>query len=79
MKSIKQVNPLTITLSEIERLKSQGYTPLADCDAAKANSDYFMVMVRRSGSGTEMRVEIVCPTFLRGPLGFTSSGGGVSY
>jgi hypothetical protein len=77
--TMKEPIPKTIKLSDVERLKREGYTPLADCDAAKANSDYFLVMVKRTGPGADMRVQILCPTFLRGPLGFNSSGGGVSY
>lgn len=63
----------TITLSELQRYLDAGYTPVTGCDAAQANSDYFMVLRRENGG-----VEILCPTFLRGGLGI-AKGGSISY
>lgn len=79
MRKLKNAELLTIPLSEIEALKEQGYVPLEYGDASKANSDYFMVMIRRHEKKTDELqrdddIEIVCPSFLRGPLGFESRG-----
>lgn len=75
MRQIKEPKPVAITLSEFEHLKEQGYEPLGGGDASRANSDYFLVMVRKDESGGGCNVQIVCPTFLRGPLGCTVRGG----
>ena len=76
MRTIKDPKPVAITLSEFESLKEQGYEPLGGGDASRANSDYFLVMIRkREVGGTGADVQIVCPTFLRGPLGCTVLGG----
>jgi hypothetical protein len=76
MRKLKDAKLRTITLSEIESLRDQGYRPLDAGDASMANSDYLMVMV--SIEAGKRRVKIVCPSFLRGPLGFTVDGA-VSY
>ena len=66
-----------IKISVVDRLSMQGYSLLKGCDAAKANSDYFAIMVRhRDDGGSD--IQILCPTFLRGALGF-SIDGGISY
>lgn len=48
-------------------------------DGCKANSEYFQWAYTRTSDGAE--IEIHCPTFLRGPLGFSVSptGMGISY
>lgn len=61
-----------ITISELDSLKDRGFELLSGCDAGKANSDGFAVMVKRS-EGKPDEVAIVCPTFLRGPLRFKSA------
>lgn len=66
-----------ITLSEFDRLRQSGYEPLDSGDASRANSDYFQIMVRRNATGNS-DIRILCPTFLRGPLGFKSAGA-ISY
>ena len=66
-----------IPVSEVARLKKSGYEPLAAGDASQANCDYFMVFVKKSDSGQDIR--IVCPTFLRGSLGISEIRGGLSY
>lgn len=66
-----------IPLSDIESLKEAGYVPLEHGDASKANSDYFVVMVKDKPDGGR-DVEIVCPSFLHGPLGLQITGG-ISY
>lgn len=70
--------PVPIKLSEVERLSQSGYEPLTMCDASKANSDWFLVLVKRHKDGTR-DYKILCPTFLRGPLGFAGVKGAVSY
>lgn len=74
MRKIKSPALRPILLSDIEELKQQGYKPLEAGDASKANSDYFMVMIREKEGGG-VYVDIVCPSFLRGSLGFESVGG----
>jgi len=69
--------PIPIKLSEVERLRKAGYIPLENCDAAKANSDYLLVMVKRNAGVCD--VKILCPTFLRGPLGVGKVTGSFSY
>jgi hypothetical protein len=77
MRELKNAKLTTLTLSEIERLKADGWVPLAVGDASKANSDYFAVMVRdRNGARDVM---IVCPSFLRGPLSMMSVHGNICY
>ena len=66
-----------IPLSVVKRLEDSGYARLASGDATKANSDYFMVFERIAGDGRDMC--IVCPSFLRGPLGISASGKSISY
>lgn len=73
MRAIQNPKPIQIRPHEIEDWKRQGYVPLEAGDAGKANSDYFAIMVRDNQDGTRS-VEIVCPSFLRGPLGFTAKG-----
>lgn len=65
---------IPIKLSEVENLLKQGYETFVGGDAAKANCDGFQIMVKRQ-EGQDMRVSIVCPTFLRGPLSFRVVGG----
>lgn len=71
-------NLRSIKLSEIEALKESGYELLSGGDASKANGDYFAIMIRHNNDGGH-DVKIVCPTFLRGPLGITNNGRGFSY
>jgi hypothetical protein len=73
MRKIKDVKLTTITLSEVEQLKAAGFVPLEGGDASGANSDFFLVMVRTDSIG-KLHVKIVCPSFLRGPLGFHIDG-----
>lgn len=76
LRTIKDPKPVAITLSEFENLREQGYEPLGGGDASRANCDYFLVMVRKGKEAADvMDVCIVCPTFLRGPLGCTVRGG----
>lgn len=84
MRQLKDAALRPITLSEIERLKEAGYQPLAAGDASKANSDYFMVMVRErtdatATNGMTREVVIVCPSFLRGTLSMSKVQGGFGY
>ena len=67
-----------IKLSEIESLKAQGYELFRNGDAGKANSDYFAIMEKVAADGSRS-IRILCPTFLRGSLGFSKVTGGVSY
>lgn len=73
MRAIKNAKVVTILPSELEQWKNEGYHPLDDGDASKSNSDYFMVMCRDNEDGTR-NIRVVCPSFLRGPLGFTVKG-----
>lgn len=73
MRAIKNPKPIPILPSEMEEWKNQGYVPLESGDAGKANSDYFMIMVKDDQSGLRS-IKILCPSFLRGPLGFTAKG-----
>jgi hypothetical protein len=66
-----------IKLSEVTKLEEQGFRRLAGCDAAKANGDFFQVMESQEPDGTR-RIAILCPSFLRGPLGFKVEGS-ISY
>ena len=68
----------TIKPSEIFALHGQGYTRVCTGDAAKANSDYFMMFERDNDDGTKS-IRILCPSFLRGSLGFAKVKGGISY
>jgi hypothetical protein len=68
----------TIKLSEIQALKDQGYELIRGIDAAKANSDHFAIMEKVAGDGTRS-IRILCPTFLRGSIGFAKVSGGISY
>lgn len=70
-----QIKPLL--LSQIKALQEQGYELLRGGDAQKANSDFFAVMVRTEGSTRS--IKIVCPTFLRGPLGIDQNCRSISY
>jgi hypothetical protein len=68
----------TITLSEVKQLEDAGWTVFRGGDAAKANSDHFLVMVRkRESAKSERDVMVFCPTFLRGPLYITD--GSIAY
>ena len=75
IKRLNNVEPRLIPASEIESLREQGYELFAGGDAAQANSDYFMVMINRKKNPPH--VAIVCPTFLRGPIGICE--GQISY
>lgn len=77
MRPIKDAKLQPITLSAIREMEDRGFKPLQGGDASRANSDYLMVMEQRTENG-ERRIEIVCPSFLRGPIGFTVTGA-VSY
>ena len=76
MRPLKNAQLRPILPSQIEKMKSEGYEPIQGGDASMANSDYFMVFVR--GAGDNRMVEILCPSFLRGGLGFNARGG-ISY
>ena len=65
IKNAPEVRP--IHLSDIDRLKRDGFEIVQGTDAAKANSDFFVIMTKRDADNM-MQVKIVCPTFLRGPL-----------
>lgn len=77
MRPIKNAKLTVITLSAISEMEKLGFKPLHGGDASRANSDYLMVMEQCTDK-KERRIEIVCPSFLRGPLGFTVTGA-VSY
>ena len=64
--------------SEIDALHAAGYTRVCTGDAAKANSDFFMIFERSLGDGSRS-IRILCPTFLRGQLGFSQVRGGIGY
>lgn len=68
----------TIKLSEFESLKSQGYELVRGGDISKANSDYFAIMEKVAADGSRS-IKILCPTFLRGSIGFAKVNGGISY
>jgi hypothetical protein len=68
----------SIKLSEIKELQDQGYKIVEGGDASKANSDYFVILERRHDDGTRT-IRILCPTFLRGGIGFAKVSGGISY
>lgn len=67
-----------VSWTQVEHYRKSGYLVLEDGDAAKANSDSFIVMVRKGEDGKRKDFMVLCPTFLRGPLGF-STNSGVSY
>ena len=73
MRQLKEPKLQPILLSEIAALERQGYVPLDGGDASRANNDYFMVMVCKREDCDN--VKIVCPSFLRGPLGCHVRGG----
>lgn len=77
MRPLKDAKLKAITLSAIREMEEHGFRPLEGGDASRANSDYLMIMEQRNDKG-ERRIKIVCPSFLRGPLGFTVTGA-VSY
>jgi len=66
-----------VRLSDVQRARLNGFSPLEAGDAAKANSDHFQILVRETDGRRE--IQIHCPTFLRGPLGFNLAPGGISY
>lgn len=68
---------LKIASYHVENLQHRGYEELSGCDAAKANGDAIRVMIRRM-EGQPDEIAVVCPTFLRGPIRFKSSGS-ISY
>jgi hypothetical protein len=79
MQKCEKAQLRTVRLSEVETLRAEGYEPIAGGDAAKANSDYFMVMVKRGSDGAPDRIRILCPSFLRGGLGVSGTKVGFSY
>lgn len=68
----------TIRPSEIDALRAQGYIKVCTGDASKANSDFFMMMERDNDDGTKS-IRILCPSFLRGSIGFAKVKGAISY
>lgn len=72
------VPQIPIKLSEIESCEEQGFVTLQGIDAAQANGDFFRIMERRNDDGSRS-IKIVCPTFLRGSLGFAKVNGSISY
>lgn len=67
--------PKSISLSDVEILKESGFEIINGGDAAKANSDYFLVMQRRNQEGKVDSTVILCPSYLRGPLTISPFGG----
>lgn len=66
-----------VSWKEVKSYLDNGYTILAGGDAEKANSDGFVIL-QHINDRKDKDFVILCPTFLRGSLGF-SHNGSVSY
>ena len=67
-----------VSWSEVERWQKLGYEVFREGDAGKAVGEGFVIMHKKQKErGSDFR--ILCPTFLRGSLGFTDVNGSVSY
>lgn len=63
---------LPVCWKDVEMMKEAGYEFFGGGDAEKATSEGFVLMRRRNGADFEWVV--LCPTFLRGPLGLAKNG-----